>query len=206
MSYQIVSALPKGKGKVHIQLDNGVQFDLYKGEAYKLSLFEKSKLNEEQYQQILTEIIGKRATKYAMHLLERQERTEKQLRDKLTQQEYPAMCIEQAIEYVKSYHYVDDYRYACTYVRYHQEKESRQKLQLKLAMRGVNREVIRQALEEEYVSDESVRIEELLRKRHFNAETADETEYRKTVQFLMRKGFRSQDIYKVVKGYEECWS
>ena len=89
-----------------------------------------------------------------MYLLQRQERTEKQLRDKLQQSGYPMECIEQAISYVKSYHYIDDYRYASVYIRYHQEKESRQKLVFKLIMRGINREVIERALEEEYVSDE----------------------------------------------------
>ena len=203
MKYQIVSVVPKAKGKVQICLDNGDTFDMYKGEAYKLSLFENAVLTSEMYHQILTEVVGKRATKYAMHLLERQDRTEKQLRDKLVQQAYPAVCIEQAIDYVKSYHYLDDLRYASVYIRYHQEKESRQKLQMKLAMRGVSREIIEQALEEEYVADESSQIEELLRKRHYNVQEADESDCRKMVQFLLRRGFRSQDIFRVMKKQAE---
>lgn len=198
MSYQIVSVIPKEKGRVQICLDNGVTFDLYKGEAYKLSLFENSTITDEQYQQILIEVLGKRATKYAMHLLERQERTEKQLRDKLNQQRYPQECVEQAISYVKSYHYIDDLRYAEVYIRYHQEKESRQKLITKLLMRGIDREVIEQALEEEYLADECSQIKELLRKRQFDPEEADDVTYRKMVQFLMRRGFRSGDIFRTI--------
>ena len=199
MGYQIVSVAAKDKGKVQICLDNGDLFDLYKGEAYKLSLFENKALTDEEYHHILTEIVGKRATKYAMHLLERRERTEKQLRDKLEQQQYPSVCVEQAIAYVKSYHYLDDMRYACVYIRYHQEKESRQKLQMKLAMRGISKDIIEQALEEEYVSDDTAKIEELLRKRHYNKEDADQDAYRKMVQFLMRRGFRTHDIFRVLK-------
>ena len=201
MDYQIVSRTPKEKGKVQICLDNGEIFDVYKGEAYRLSLFENNSITEEQYQQILQEVLGKRATKYAMHLLERQERTEKQLRDKLEQQGYPKSCVEQAIAYVKSYHYIDDFRYASVYIRYHQEKESRQKLTMKLLMRGVSREDIELALEEEYQSDESAKIEEILRKKHYNTEEADEAAYRKMVQFLLRRGFRSSDIYRVIGRY-----
>lgn len=203
MSYQVVSVIPQDKKKLKICLDNGETFILYKGEAAKLSLFEKEVFDEAKYQQIMSEILGKRAIKRAMHLLEQQERTEKQLRDKLQQNGYPNPCIEQAITYVKSYHYIDDYRYATVYIRYHQEKESRQKLTQKLMMRGISREIIAQALEEEFVADECAQIKELLKKRCFDPETADETERRKTAQFLMRKGFKTRDIFRVIHMEED---
>lgn len=199
MTYQVVDVVPQDKKKLQICLDNGDTFILYKGEANKLSLFENEVFDEVKYEQIMTDILGKRATKRAMHLLEQQERTEKQLRDKLQQNGYPIRCIEQAMEYVKSYHYVDDYRYAATYIRYHQEKESRQKLTQKLMMRGISREIIAQALEEEFVADECMQIRELLRKRGFDLETADEAMRRKTAQFLMRKGFKTNDIFRVMR-------
>lgn len=198
MTYQVVSIVPQDKKKVRVCLDNGDSFILYKGEAAKLSLFEKEEIDDAKYGQIMTEILGKRATKRAMYLLEQQERTEKQLRDKLEQNGYPTQCIEQAIAYVKSYHYVDDYRYATVYIRYHQEKESRQKLTQKLMMRGISRELIQRALEEEFVADERAQIKELLRKRRFDPENADEATRRKTAQFLMRKGFKSRDVFQVM--------
>ena len=203
MTYQVVSVIPQDKKKVKICLDNGEAFILYKGEAAKLSLFEKEVVDESKYRQIMTDILGKRAIKRAMHLLERQERTEKQLWDKLAQNEYPKQCIEQALAYVKSYHYVDDYRYATVYIRYHQEKESRQKLTQKLMMRGIPKELIQQALEEEFVADEDAQIKELLRKRHFDPKSADEKERRKTAQFLMRKGFKSRDVFRMMCMEEE---
>lgn len=203
MIYQVVSVIPQDKKKLKICLDNGEEFILYKGEAAKLSLFEKEIVDDAKYQQIMKEILGKRATKRAMHLLEQQERTEKQLRDKLRQNGYPERCIEQAIDYVKSYHYIDDYRYATVYIRYHQEKESRQKLMQKLMMRGISRDIIQQALEEEFVTDECAQIRELLRKRQFNPDNADEVTRRKMAQFLMRKGFKSRDIFRVMRMEEE---
>ncbi len=203
MTYQVVSVVPQDKKKVMVCLDNGESFVLYKGEAAKLSLFENEVLEEDKYQQIMKEILGKRATKRAMHLLEQQERTEKQLRDKLLQGGYPEACVEQAIAYVKSYHYVDDYRYATVYIRYHQEKESRQKLTQKLMMRGISKDIIMQALEEEFVADECEQIKDLLRKRRYNPENADEGTRRKTAQFLMRKGFKSRDVFRVMRMEEE---
>lgn len=199
MDYQIVSVIPQDKKKLEICLDNGETFVVYKGEAARLSLFENEVLDDEKYQYITKEILGKRATKRALHLLEKQERTEKQLRDKLIQSGYPDSCVEQAIEYVRSYHYVDDYRYASVYIRYHQEKESRQKITQKLLMRGIKREIIQQALEEEFFSDECIQIENLMKKRHFEPDNADEAEQRKMIQYLLRRGFKSSDVFKVLR-------
>ena len=81
-----------------------------------------------------------------MHLLEKQDRTEYQLREKLRQNEYPKEAVEQAIAYVKSYHYIDDLRYACSYVRYQKEKKSNRRLQQDLQKKGVAKEFIEQAL------------------------------------------------------------
>ena len=157
-------------------------------------------------------MVGKRAKKRAMHLLERMDRTEKQLRDKLEDGKYPQVCIDEAIAYVRKYHYIDDmryarnyisYRYACTFIRYSQEKMSRLQLKMKLTQKGVPRDVIEKALEEEYSGEESAQIARLLEKRKFVAEEADEREFQRTYQYLLRRGFRSSDILKVMKAKPE---
>ena len=68
----------------------------------------------------------------------------------------------------------------------------------KLMMRGISRELIQRALEEEFVADERAQIKELLRKRRFDPENADEATRRKTAQFLMRKGIKWNLVQYVV--------
>ena len=55
----------------------------------------------------------------AMNLLTARDYTEKQLRDKLNKREYSSDEIQAAIDYVKSFHYVDDIRYAENYLEYY---------------------------------------------------------------------------------------
>ena len=62
---------------------------LYKGEVRKLSLREGTVISREKYDEIIYEILGTRAKKRAMFLLERMDRTEHQLREKLMQNGYP---------------------------------------------------------------------------------------------------------------------
>ena len=148
MSLQVMSVVPLEKGKARIRFDDGTEVVLYKGEIRKLGIEEGCVVTEVVYDKILNEILGKRAIKRAMHLLEKQDRTERQLYDKLKQNGYPESCIESAIAYVKSYHYIDDFRYASTYIRYHQEKKSRQKLKMELMAKGIGRDLVDAALEE----------------------------------------------------------
>ena len=121
MHYIVTEYKELGKGRIELCLNESIRFCLYRKEASAFHLKEASELTEEEYQQLIHEVIGKRATKRAMHILERQERTEYQLREKLLQNGYPEESIEDAIDYVKHYHYVDDLRYAKTFIRYLQE-------------------------------------------------------------------------------------
>ena len=97
MSLQVMSVVPLEKGKARIRFDDGTEVVLYKGEIRKLGIEEGCVVTEVVYDKILNEILGKRAIKRAMHLLEKQDRTERQLYDKLKQNGYPESCIESAV-------------------------------------------------------------------------------------------------------------
>ncbi len=191
-----------GKGKYKLILESGETCILYRSEIRTLHLQDATELSREQYQLIMSDIIGKRAKKRALHLLEQSDRTEHQLREKLQASDYPEACIEDAIAYVKSFHYLDDTRYSENYVRYAQEKLSRTQIKQKLMAKGVDRNTIESALEEEYVTEESAHIQRLLEKKGYIAAECDEGEFRRVYQYLLRRGFRSSDILKEMKRTE----
>lgn len=188
-----------GKGRYRVQFDTGVTCLLYRKEMSSFSIEKGKKITAQQYQELLEEVVGKRAKKRALHLLEQMDRTEKQLRDKLLANEYPQSCIDGAIAYVKGFHYLDDSRYASNYVRFSQEKMSRVQMKQKLMQKGIASSVIADAIEEGYVADEMEQIMALLRKRKFVPEEADEKEFQRTYQYVMRRGFKSSDILKAMK-------
>lgn len=184
------------KGKKRIVFDTGISCVLYHSELRGLDLKEGSSLSQTQYDYILYEIVAKRAKKRVLYLLEKMDRTEQQIREKLKANAYPDCCIDIAIDYAKSFSYIDDFRYACTFVRYHMEKYSRMQLKQKLLSKGIERETIEQAIEEEYISEESEQIRTLLQKKKFQGQAPNTPEFRKIYQFLLRRGFRSSDILK----------
>lgn len=192
----ITNIEPVEKGKVKICFDNAKPFFLYKGEVKKLALESQMQLDEEEYRRIYYDIVGKRAIKRAMHLLEKKDRTEEELRKKLEQNEYPKELIENAVSYVKSYHYIDDERYARAYVRLNQQKKSSLRLRQELLSRGIAKELIEIALDEENETAPEELIQILLEKKNYDKERASIQEKQKMYRFLMARGFLYEDIMR----------
>ena len=137
------------------------------------------------------------AKKKAMSLLKYMDRTEWQLRDKLAAKGFSEEAVEGAVDYVKSFHYLDDYRYAVHFVELHYEQRSRQRMRQDLYQRHVPEEYIDLALESICENDD-VALQEALRNI-----TKGETEYsyeekQKIAGKLYRKGFRLGDIKRVL--------
>lgn len=187
------------KGRNRVLLEDGTSWILYKGELRAYQLESGREISEELYREIQENVIGKRAKKRAMHLLEQMDRTEAGLREKLMQNEYPPEAVEGAIAYVKSYHYLDDERYARNYVRSYQDSRSKKRIRQDLLAKGIAKRLIELALEEEYEGEEQQMILQLLEKKHFDSSRADAGEKRRIYAFLLRKGFRSEDILRAMR-------
>jgi regulatory protein len=188
-----------GKGKLRVSFSDGTVCRMYRGEVRAFRIQEQAVLSGSQYETLMTEIIGKRAKKRTMHLLEQMDRTEHQLREKLAAGEYPARCIDDAIAYVKQFHYVDDYRYACTYVQCHRERMSRGQLAQKLMCKGVARDLAQRAIGEFAAEDETDQIRVLLEKRHYDPANCDQKEFVRIYQYILRRGYHGSDIQKCMR-------
>lgn len=136
----------------------------------------------------------------ALHLLERMDRTEAQLREKLLKAEFEPEFIEQAIAYVKSYGYLDDERYVRNYIEYRQSQKSKRQIEQELLYRkGVSKDLIEKVYEELEPTDEKQLIRRQLEKKSYDASLCDEKQKQRLIASLMRKGFHFHDILDVMK-------
>ena len=123
------------KSKVKIELDSEFAFVLYKGELRLYEIEEGKELKENIYHEIMDRILPKRAKLRAMNLLKSRSYTTAQLREKLEKGGYPFQIVEEAIQYVSSFGYVDDSQYALDYIEYHKESRSRNRIYTDLLKR-----------------------------------------------------------------------
>ena len=191
---------PCTKTKFKIYLDETFAFVLYKGEVSRFCIKIGEELSPETKQKIRQEVILKRAKLRAMHLLEDMDRTEEALREKLRQGLYPPDIVDQAVEYVKSFGYINDARYAENFVRSKQGSKSRKEIRMALMQKGISSEIAEHALEICYEEEgEEAAIRRILRKKHFDPNTVDEAEKQKIYGYFGRKGFRYETVRQVIQ-------
>lgn len=203
------------KNKYKIYLNDAFAFVLYKGDLRHFDIAPGRELTEEELAQIREEAVLKRAKLRAMHLLESRDYTEETMRRKLREGLYPADVIQDALNYVKGYHYIDDRRYAMSFIEAHAQSLTNRQISDKLRLKGIASDLIESCLqdfEEEYVvqgtghPDEgsACREAELLRKqmraklnRIPDASSLDYAAKQKLFASFYRKGFSLQLIERI---------
>ena len=202
MTVTKIEPLTKIKSKVY--LDGSFAFVLYKGELSRFGIAAGEEIPEETVETIRRDIVFKRAKLRAMHLLEDMDRTEAALREKLKQGLYTENMIDRAVEYVKSFGYLNDARYAENFVRSRQRAKSRKEIRAALQQKGVSAGLIDRAFEICYEEDgEEAAIRGILRKKRFDPGSADDREKQRIYGYLARKGFRYETVRQVIQNCED---
>ncbi len=142
--------------------------------------------------------ITRSARDYALSMLERSDRTEQELRRKLHERGYIQEEIDEAIDFLKSYYYVNDAAYAGKYTRACSSRKSIRQIRFELERKGVDRELIDAALEDTEVDEKAQIREFLLKKGYHSGESMDAASCRKLVGTLSRKGFSYEAIRSVM--------
>lgn len=193
----IVTDIRYGKNKKYeIYLNDEFAFELYKSEINAYHIEKEQELEDSVYEELIYDVIGKRAKKRAMHILEKHDKTEHQLREKLKENRYPLQSIESAIAYVKSYQYIDDRSYARRYIEYRSNNKSKKKLMMELYAKGISKDIVEEVLDTVEVS-EDVAIEKLILKKSRTPWELEPESKRKLVMSLVRKGFSYTQVERV---------
>lgn len=186
-------------GRYQVVLADGSFFPLYAKELTLYGIKEASELSDQQYETILQEVLIKRVRLKAMHLLETQDRTEFQLRTKLSALAYPEELIEDAVSYVRKFHYLDDLRFAVHYIETRSSQKSMRQLEQELQQKGVARELLQLAKEQAEFPDEEQQVYTWLQKKRFDAKCADKKEIERMYRFLLGKGYSYSTIAHVLR-------
>ena len=204
------------KKKAKVLFEGGSSLVLYSGEIKKLDWHDGDEIPPETYDRVRNETVLKRAKLYAMHLLRDQDRTEKELLDKLSHAAYDHDIALEALAYVKKFGYVDDERYANNYINRNKNIRSRRVIRQELIKRGVGQETVTQMLEDtSSEEDEYSAIARLLKKRRYRpsgesdvgndgrGREKEQRERDKQLRYLASKGFSYSAVRYVFEHWEE---
>lgn len=148
------------------------------------------------------EALYNRAKHRALYLIERREYTRREIRDKLKKSgRYGEPVIDRVLDFLEEYHFIDDEEYAFRYIRTYGGTRSIRQLQYELERRGVNRDYVKNALEELELDDRES-LEYLAEKRLRGRELTSQ-ELQKQYTYFLRKGYSGDQVRKVLDNYRE---
>lgn len=197
----------RGKGKYWIIFDDGLKFVLYKGEVRRFGFAVGEAVSADIIDYILSELLLKRGKDRALYLLQSMSRTKKQIQDKLLADEYPPELIEQILEFLERYHYLDDESYVRNYIESRMKTKSLRQIKAELIQKGVDSRDIEAGMEEfesEQLEEEEMQLMlRLLKKKHKDIPNATREEKQKLYAFLARKGFSGEKIQTAIRRAEQ---
>ncbi|WP_439425563.1 RecX family transcriptional regulator [Oenococcus alcoholitolerans] len=185
-------SVQKRKGRYNLELDGKFAFGVSEMTLIKFGLQKGQELSQQRLQQLKKYEKFASALSKAINYLSHHLRTEKEIRDKLSSQDFENETIFKAIERLKKENYLNDLFYAQSYVST-QSKLAEQgpiKIAGKLKLLGIKEDTIKQALVE-YGRDEQIqRAAEIIDKlkKHLLREPVA-VQKRKIKQRLYAKGF-----------------
>jgi len=186
-----------GKTRYQVVIESKPAFVLYKRELARWNIRAGFELNPKDLEEIKAEILVKRAKKRALHLLEKMNRTESNLHQKLREGFYPLDVIESCLVDLKSYGYIDDTRYADVFVSSRAHKKSKRELVAQLRQKGIDRNTIATTLDKFYQEhSEEEAIQQIIAKRRYDPATSTPIEKNKLYSYLARKGFSYDAIQR----------
>ena len=201
--YRVKSVQPLGKKKYKITMEGAetVMLSLYPSEIRRYSIVEGCDISDKDFVQI-QEILYKRGKERALYYLKTSDKTAYQMRSKLREGVYPENIINDILEFLIKYAYIDDYRYTTNYISYNCKRKSIERMKNDLRVKGIERSIIDEVILQYAQTDVDGDVEreqiEAFCRRKIKSDT-DEKQYNKIAMSLIRKGFKYDMIKEVMR-------
>lgn len=182
-----------GSKKYKIYIDYEYAFLLYTGDIKRYKLIKGEEISEAIYYDIIEDTVFRRAKQKALAILKYMDRTEYELRIKLAQAYYTEEIIHRTIEYIASYHYIDDKRFLHNYIVLKGNSKSRRQLQEELMRKGLSKNLIADALES-YNHNDTVSLKKAIKKKVKDRTDFSQKEKQKLIRYFCHKGYHYEDV------------
>lgn len=176
---------------------------VYSSDIRRLKLHAGEEVDGTAIEEFRKEYLFRRALNKAVNSIKFSDKCEYDIRKKLKDLYYDEEIINHTVEKLKSYGYIDDYRYACGYIRKNMRKKGRRVIEYELDGKHISRDIVEQALNETCEQDESEIIMAIIRKKYSYTDLTDGRN--KVMAYLYSKGFDHRKINESIRTIlDEC--
>ena len=200
---QIITELKiqsKDKNRVNLYLNNKFYCGLDTETVVKHQLKVGTIIDEQKLANIQAESEKQQALTKVLKLISTRYKTQKEVENYLYEKGYLPQVIYYVVEKLNEYHYIDDERYAESFIASH-KNFGKLKLKQQLLQKGISQTIIDERLDSEDF-DQTQEIVRLAEKYMKNKEDSKEN-YIKLFKHLMSKGFEYEAIKDALKKEDE---
>ena len=196
---EITDIAPLDKKRRKVYIDGQYAFPLYVSELRKYNIEAGAVLEENVYDDI-SSLLMRRVRERILYLITDYDRSEQNIRQKISMAGYRGSFVDDAIDSLKEYGYIDDLRFARYYAESMRDTKGRSAFAISRSLyeKGISRDVIDTVMGELDI-DEDAQILKALSSKGYNEENIrqiDDKERQKLISSLMRKGF-SYDLISI---------
>lgn len=189
------------RDRVNIYLDDKFEFGIDLNIMIKYSLSKNMELDDEFIKEIIIAEDKIKVYNYAVSILSRSAKSEKELRAKMAHKGYESDLINITIDKLKMNKYIDDDDYSERFIhdKINFSKYGKRKIKEALYNKGIDRQIIEEKLSLISTDEENIRAYTLGEKKLKNLTKEDNAKkYIKLSNFLIGKGFEYETVKKVV--------
>ncbi len=157
-------------------------------------------ITQEKLLDMVFESEKENAFNYAVDYICKYVPSQKQMTHKLYEKDYSKRVVDYVIEKCKSYGYIDDEKYAQSYVFQNRKLKGKLKLKQELMLKGIDKQIIDSVLAD-YDEEDGCLI--LARKKALNKDLDDPKVYAQLVRFLQYRGYDWEQIKKSIDKVRE---
>lgn len=193
----VTSVLEIDKRKKKVILEDGQVFSLYNSEVRRYKIEAGQEITDWLLKEIEENVLYPRAKERALYLIGNTDKTKKQLEDKLKASYYPEKIIFRVITLLEEYGYIDDVRFANSYIKIKSRTKSMRQIQGELLRKGIDMSIIKECMSDES-DDEYEAINKILNKSKYKDMLVDREGRNKVVSSLLRRGFEYEQITRCI--------
>lgn len=170
---------------------------VYASDIRRLHLACDGEIEWSKLEEFRRDYLFKRAMNKAVNSIKFSDKCEYDIRQKLKDLYYDEEIVDQTIDKLKSYGYIDDYRYACGFVRRNSAKKGIRVMRFELQAKHIGQDIIDLAVEDSDISDESDRITYILQKKYTVEELTEKRD--KVYAYMYSKGFDRRKVSECIR-------
>lgn len=169
---------------------------------YKENLKVKDDVDISKLQEIAEKESYIRCKESAIKIIERSYKTEKEIRDKLKQKGYEEKQINNSIDFLKEYNFINDNTYAKAFIKDKLSSKGSQKIKYDLMKKGIAKDIIEENLIKVDKNEEKEVALNVGRKKYESIRRKESDNYKlsgKLYRFLISRGYAYDIVKDVVK-------